>query len=443
MQVNSLGFIFFFLPLSILFYYLIPTKHKNKGLLFLSLLFYSLMDVSALLLMVACVGVDFLLSRQMQENDDDQRIRKRMMLLSVGKTMGLLLIANILFQTGYANYPFGLSVYSLTAMGYMLDVFRGDAPYEENFWDFMLFCVFFGKLYAGPLVEYTPFRRELKKRRSSLSAISDGVLLFSYGVAKQVILVYSLNHAFESIRALGELTVVSGWLYAFTGAMMVYYTLSGYSDIARGLGLIYSMRLPPNMNYPFQADSISDFLARFNTTIHIYIQKYIYYGLGGEENGSVPMILNTMLTTMLMGIWFGLRLNFLLWGAYLGVLLLLENKVFKNLIRKVPPFLQKAITFLLVLFSFPLFVGGSLQEGFRYLGAMFGIQTIGLLNDSILYVLESHLVLYLLCILFCTCYVRKLTSLAKKSFPKTTDIVGAGTSILLLLLTTGFIMTRI
>lgn len=442
MAFCSLSFVYLFLPMSVLLFYAAPNRFKNAVLLAVSLVFYTLTDAKWLPLMLVSIGFDYamaaLIAKQIKQGN------KSMV------TVAIVIIKNldILLFTGIANQllgtpvPVGLLIYSLTSLGYVVDVYRETVAFEPNIVDFGLFCTFFGKIFTGPLVLYEDFRPYLKQKKPSLTTLSMGVMTFTGGFAKQLILAKGIELVYLQLLGLGpsEVTILSTWSLIISFSFWVYFTLSGFCDMARGLGLLFGMQLPKNFSYPFQSRTVEDFFNRFNITFTQYVRRFVYLTLGGDQGGFASTALNTLLVTMLMGLWFGIRLNFVVWGIYFTVFILIEKFPLRNILGKIPPLFLRIYTFCVVMMSFTVFAGETLWDTFSYLQAMFGFGEVALLNESLLYILSQNYMVILLCFLFATSVLEKLSTPIRKAYPKLTNSISAVVYLLLLLCATSLML---
>ena len=254
----------------------------------------------------------------------------------------------------------------------------------------------------------------------------------------------------EEFRAIptADKTVLSVWMLVVCAVFSAYYTLSGFSDMARGVGAIFGLDLPENFHYPLQAQSVTDFFSRFNISANRFVRKYIYQALGAEDNGPLSTTLNIMLITMLMGLWYGIRLNLLVWGSFLGVFIVLET-LFEEGFQKIPLFFRYVYTFTMVILSFVWYSSFSLSQAGFYLQTMLGLRTVPLLqalsgaayapfvNEHCLYLLGSNWLLLAACALFCTSGVTSLGHRFQRRFAKTSVAVSLGANLAL----TGLVLT--
>lgn len=460
MEIFSLGFLYLFLPVTVLVYYLLPRKDsrwKNGFLLLASLAFYLLSSPRFLPVLCLLAVTDYLLGRWIERlsvlprqspGEEIRQSRQRKLLLGIGlgKDLGLLLALEILDQLGVLGdkgIPLGLLVYAFTAGGYLIDIYKRDVPSEKNLVDYALFGLFFCKSYNGPLVRYGQIRGQLKERRASLSGISTGIVLLIRGLSKYGILAQNLQEVYLQAKTIGaeEPSMLGSWMIVITLALSVFFRLSGYCDLARGLGQIFGFELPKNFYYPYQSQGMSDFSQRFNMTVSRFFRHYIYDALGTSDKGPLPLILNTSLVCMLMGLWFGVRLNYILWGLYVAFFAVLEELWLEKYLRRIPAFFTRAYTFVLAMLSFVIFGGDSVGQSWEYVRYMFGGGDL-LYSGSVVYLIGSNYLLLLLSLLFSTSLFSRVGELLGKRFPVLSQLGTVAVNCGLLLLLTGFMLTR-
>lgn len=427
MGFTTLSFVFAFLPVSIILFYISPKKWKTAVLLVISLAFYVTMDPTNLIMMLVSITYDYIMAHLILTAKKDIRLRKIPLVASVVKNIILMVVFGVQYQMTKIGMPLGLMVYAMTSMGYVIDIYRGDEPLEENWVNFALFCTFFGKIFYGPIVQYSVMREDIVNRKPSLSSISAGLVTFFSGLAKQVILAQGAVQVCTQLQQIpyNQLSVTSVWLLVVSFAFAMYFTLSGYSDMAQGLAQVFSMKLPESYRHPFQSRTVSDFFNRFNITVTQYINRYVYVFLGGDRGGFLSTALNTLLTTMLMGLWFGIRLNYLVWGVYFAVFILFEKYFLLKYLRKIPVLFTRMYTFAIVTMSFTIFAGSSLRYTWFYLKTMFQFQSRELLDGWTAYILNSNYLILALCFFGVTSLWDKLTQWLQKKYPA----VSAGVSV--------------
>lgn len=377
MEFTSLWFVTLFLPCSLLIYAATPQKGKNLVLLLLSLLFYSQLEVFYLFFMLASVTIDYLLSRLMQHYDNDNNRRRMMLILSMVKNIGIALVAG----TGYelnANYvPVGMYVYLFSALGYLIDVYKGDEVYEKNYIRFALYCTMFPRIVAGPLFSYNHFRMQLSNRKFNLDRVSRGFCLFVFGFAKQILLLPGLKSLTQQLMALypDNITVLSAWVGLFCVVLCYYYAFSSWCEMAQGLGTMFGFQYPSGFDYPLAAGSIYDFQTRFHGSVTAFVRKYVSVQLSADPNGMASAVFNLLISSVLIAMWYSTDLNGIGWGLFLGILVVLEQCALAKYLKVIPIFFRRIFTWLLLLYSFLLLINPGNGFVFSYLRSMAGIAT--------------------------------------------------------------------
>ena len=426
MGFDTLTFHFLFLPAAMLLFYVCPPKYKNAALVLASFLFYLANDLKNLPLLIVSMLFDYLVCAKLVRSSGQMKGRRIVFWMSIIKNIGLLVASMAMWELRAEAMPLGLMVYTVTSMGYVIDVYNGDERFDGKIIDYLLFTSFFGKLYAGPIVQYSDLKAQWESRDLSLARVQKGLQLYVSGLARLVILaggILAVQQAVENIPG-GDETVLSVWVLIITSTFGLYYTLTGYCDIARGLAGLFGMEFPENFSYPFQARSVSDFFNRFNITVTRFINRYVYVFLGGDTNGVLSTIVNTLLTTMLMGLWFGLRLNYLVWGIYFTCFILLEKYFLMKYLQKIPPIFDRIYTFIIVMFSFTIFSGSSLRETAENLRCMFGLGGLPLFNNRVLYILSTNYLVILFCFFFVTSLSAIIGRFFEAKLPRCSRMVG-------------------
>ncbi len=438
----SLSFIFVFLPLSILLYCLAPPRYKSGAVLGISFLFYALTDIAGLCLMAAILLLNYLVIYRIHSIGRKHPLAKLLCGFAVLWTLGIIVAMSAHCQIAGQPLPLGLYIYLLTSLGYMVDYYRGEAPYEKSLVNYYVMCCFFAKLYAGPLVEYSEMTSGFRRPSPSLEQIGSGLMLFSFGLAKKVLLADRMGEVYSFLSDVpwSELSVVSGWMFVFSSAFSIYFLLSGYCDMAMGLGRVFGFSLPHNFFYPFQSRTVSDFFARFNITVSRYIRRYVYRFLGYDTGGALSHLLNLMLVAMLAALWFGLRMNYLIWGGFLGVFMIIENIWGKKFFTKIPPFFLRIYAFSVVMISFAIFAGVDLYHTHSILSAMVGLGGSAFIDNTSLYLLENHGVMFVLCALLSTSLLHRFFIWLEKNRPNLGSVLWGVGSIAIFVLTISFMI---
>ena len=365
MVFSSIPFLFFFFPIFLLLYYISPFKIKNLILLIFSLIFYAWGEPVYIVLMIFSSVVDYTNGRLIEKYRDNKVLKRTFMVGSVIINLALLgffkysdfLIENInnLFNLSIPllelGLPIGISFYTFQTMSYSIDVYRGDVKAEHNFLNFMTYVSMFPQLIAGPIVRYQTVSEELSKREITFSKFTSGFVRFLQGLFKKVLIANNVGYVWSVISGdASEISLLTAWLGLFMFAFQIYFDFSGYSDMAIGMGKMLGFTYLENFNYPYISKSITEFWRRWHISLSTWFKDYVYIPLGGSRCKKIINIRNILIVWMLTGIWHGAAWNFLLWGLYFGILLILEKFVLKRFLEKLPSFLKHvyAIFFILV-----------------------------------------------------------------------------------------------
>lgn len=416
MVFSSLLFLYCFLPLTFILYFSSPAKGQNIILLFVSLIFYAWGEPIYIGLIIFSALADFtygLLIAKFQKSKPNTA--KLVLILSLVTNIAvlaffkyadfLILNINIVFGTELAflelPLPIGISFYTFQTMSYIIDVYRGKVKAQRNFISFAMYVTLFPQLIAGPIVRYEWIEKEIEKRHVSFEMFSEGVKLFIIGLGKKVLIANQIGLLWEEIQNMptDELTIAAAWLGVIAFSFQIYFDFSGYSDMAKGLGKMFGFHFPQNFNYPYVSRSISEFWRRWHITLGSWFREYVYIPLGGNRKGNTRTYINLLIVWMLTGFWHGASWNFIIWGLYFGVLILLEKAFLQKTLLKLPTILQHLYFVFFILIGWVLFLFDDLPLGLQYLSAMFGIAGQTVANQTFLYVLSSNLVLLLIALI--------------------------------------------
>ena len=405
MLFSSVTFLFFFLPITLMLHQLLPWRWKNHVLLAASVLFYASGEPVYILLLAFSAFVGWLHGLYMTRRPGH---RGALVSAICWNLVFLLFFKYADFLTGSINsllgtsipalglsLPIGISFYTFQNMSYVVDVYRGESKAEKNFASYATYLCLFPQLIAGPIVRYSDVARELRERSVDTAQFSRGVIRFLVGLGKKVLLA-------NSIGVLAELTVPDGsvlfsWLRAIAYTFQIYFDFAGYSDMAIGMGAMMGFQFPENFNYPYLSRSVTEFWRRWHMTLGSWFRDYVYIPLGGSRTSTIKWVRNVLIVWMLTGIWHGASWNFLLWGLYYGILLLVEKFFLgKYLKGKVLP---RIYVMLLTILGFVLFHSATASEALTEIGRMFGLGGLPVVNATALYYLRSYAVLLVLCAL--------------------------------------------
>ncbi len=398
-------FLFVYLTLILAVYYIVPVRIRNFVLFIGSLLFYFWGERLYFLIMIWSTAIDFTHGILVDKWKKAGKIRLAKMAVASSMIMNLGLlfffkywdfIASSLQSIGISfmpvlgiHLPIGISFYTFQTMSYTIDVYRGDARPQRSILQFGTYVTLFPQLIAGPIIKYKELADQLDDRKHSFDRFSSGVGIFMVGLSKKLLLANTLGRIWEVYKTVPEgMTVVGAWLGAAAFAFQIYFDFSGYSDMAIGLGRMFGFEFPINFNYPYIAESVTDFWRRWHISLSTWFRDYLYIPLGGNRVSAPRWVLNLMIVWAVTGLWHGASWNFLFWGLYYGILLILEKMVFGKIHDALPGVLKHVLTMVIVLVGWVLF---GLEDGglFTYLGVMFGRGP--LCDAGTLYLLRSYL----------------------------------------------------
>ena len=377
MVFSGIPFLFYFLPMLLTFYFLVPRPAKNIVLLLFSLIFYAVGEPVYILLMLFSITQSYLL---VNLSERDVKRRKLWFVVTVilsvlplvwYKYAGFLaanlnLIPGVNLPVPKHSLPIGISFYTFQLIGYAADVYMKRCPAQKNPLHLALYVSLFPQLIAGPIVRYADVAEQLTNRTHSLDKFTKGVLRFTVGVGKKVLIANVLG---ELCKALGT-SMLGVWGYAIASALQIYYDFSGYSDMAIGLGKMFGFEFMENFNYPYISKSVAEFWRRWHMSLGSWFRDYIYIPMGGNRVPKLRWMLNILTVWMLTGLWHGAEWTFVLWGLYFAVLLVLE-KLLAKYIAKIPPVLNRILVLFLVMVSFMIFDSPTITEAFRRVVTLF------------------------------------------------------------------------
>ncbi|MCM1535510.1 MAG: MBOAT family protein [Clostridium sp.] len=385
MVFSSIIFLFRFLPIFIICYFLAPKRMKNVILFLGSLIFYAWGEPVYVTLMLFSTIVDYALGRLIDANRGKPAAK---VFLATSVAVNLLLL-------GVFKLHIGISFYTLQVMSYTIDVYRGEAKVQKNILDFGVFVSLFPQLIAGPIVRYKSVADSLHDRPVDINKISYGVKRFVTGLAKKVLIADNAGELWEIISVMdyGSMSVLSAWLGAVALAFRIYFNLSGYSDMAIGLGEILGFHFPENFNYPYLSSSVTEFGDRWFISLGSWFREYVYTPLGGSRKGLRRQMINILVVWALMGIWYGVGVNFLVWGLWFAVFVVLEKLFLGKALNGLPKLFRRVYTGLVVLFGWVIFSSETVTGALRYVKAMFNLNQGSVLDARGLYLGGEYLML--------------------------------------------------
>ncbi|MCD7763467.1 MAG: MBOAT family protein [Lachnospiraceae bacterium] len=428
MVFSSLLFLFRFLPAVLLCYYLMPRPLRNLVLFLFSMIFYAWGEPVYIFLMIVSILVSYIggIAVDAMKRAGRPKAAKNALILSLAASLSLLAFFKYAdFAIGTVNtltgaglsllnlaLPIGISFYTFQTMSYTIDIYRGDARVQKNLISYGAYVVMFPQLIAGPIVRYSTIDEKLRSRKESVEEFALGAQRFIIGLAKKVLLANNAGSLWDSINAMtvSDVPVLTAWLGLAAYTFQIYFDFSAYSDMAIGLGHMFGFDFPENFNYPYISKSITEFWRRWHISLSTWFREYVYIPLGGNRVSAARHIRNLLIVWLLTGIWHGASWNFVAWGAYYGILLVVEKYFLNPYLEKLPVILRHIYCLLLVMLGWNLFVFGDITESMTYLRALFGGFGAGFMNMETIYLICNNLLLLVCLILGCTRIPKNLCS---------------------------------
>ncbi len=442
MHLYSLTFLYLLLPVSVVVCLFLPPRARAWAVVTLSAFCYASIEHERVLLIAAVILADYLAARLLGRCEGIPRLRTAVATVSAGANLALFVLYGVLEQLYGLHIPLGLGVVCLTGAGYLADCYYGYVASERSLVSFALVMGFFPRLYAGPLVYYGRTVPQIHRMRMSLERIGRGGRVFVQGLAKKVILgdgIYQIYVRLHEVHYYNA-AVLHVWMMVACLSLAICFLLSGLCDMARGLGLIFGLDLPENFRDPFRSISINDFFSRFNITVNRFMRKYVYTAFGAPQGGTLSGIFNILLLSILIGLWYGIRLNMVVWGLYFSALVLCEKFLLRRIAEAIPPVLRWIGCTIAVQVSFVLFAGSSLKQSVDYLRVMFGLSGADFLSNEVLYLLNSNYLLLLVAVFCASGMGRVAAGFFRRTSPQIWEMVSTLLTLILLVVTTAFML---
>lgn len=443
MTIYSLTFIFLFLPLTLLIYAISPQKLKSYILFLSSMVFYWLNSTTLLASVMANTTLDFFYGKFILHNPKiSQKTSKILLNLMSLKSIVFVVSFSVYAELSSTFYLLGVTISAFTSLGYIVDLYHNECDKIDSFVDYGVFCFFFGKLYIGPLVSSKQFVPQLATLKCTVDKFIEGFVLFCHGFAKIVILESAATALGEKLNGipLSQQSVLGVWVMVMCNLFAVYYRLSGYSDMARGIGAMFGINISPNFHYPFQSESVTEFFSNFNISANRFVRKYIYQSLGAEDNGGLSTCMNIMLITMIMGLWYGISLNLVLWGGFLGIFIIIETMWGEKYLHVIPSFLCRVGTFIIVTMSFTIYSTYSLEQATAYFKMMLGMNGTTLINPVSQYLINSHIVVLAVLLICATGLFSRASKSISAKVPTAWTVCSVFGNVILFTVTTSYLM---
>lgn len=414
MLFSSIVFLFAFLPAVVILYYLLPVRFRNVILLLASLVFYAWGEPVYLFLMLLSILFNYFSGLDIARNLQDKRAAKRSLVFNliinlavlgffkyegfVLDTLNGILPVHISYHA--LPLPIGISFYTFQILSYIIDVYRGNVKVQTNLPNFALYVTMFPQLIAGPIVQYADVDEQLASREVSRTKFGEGSMYFIRGLAKKVLLANTSGMIFTEVSGLakGNIAVMTAWLGAFAYMFQIYFDFSGYSDMAIGLGKMFGFEFNMNFNYPYVSKSITEFWRRWHISLSSWFRDYVYIPLGGNRVSKIKHIRNLLIVWLLTGLWHGAAWNFVAWGLYYGVILIIEKYLLSPVLDRLPDVVRHIYSIVLVVIGWVLFFSSSFGQAADYIRVMFGAGAHGFADRESMYLLTSNLILWLILI---------------------------------------------
>ena len=414
MLFSSIPFLYYFLPMILIAYYLAPKSIKNMVLLMASLVFYGWGEPTYIILMLISIGIGYIFGILI-EKFRDSRWSKVCMITSVVISIGFLVyfkyvnffITNFNKVTGSSLkilnvvLPIGISFYTFQLVSYIIDVYRNQVKAQRNPIILATYITMFPQLIAGPIVRYSDVERQLEKRSISYDKIAYGIRRFCIGLGKKILIANVLGEYCAAFKATDEKSVLFYWTYGVAVSLQIYFDFSGYSDMAIGLGSLLGFKFMENFNYPFISKSATEFWRRWHMSLGTWFRDYVYIPLGGSRCSKNRLVFNIFVVWMLTGFWHGAEWNFVIWGLYFGILLILEKSFLLKWLEKYKV-VGHLYIFIFGIVSFIIFDAVSMEYAVRHIKVMFGFTDMSLVTKITSYYLNSYFIVFIVAIVGAT-----------------------------------------
>ena len=447
----SISFLYYFLPIVIFIYFIVPMKMRNFVLLISSMVFYFYGEPKYILLMLAEILIAYIDAILL-----DKYKSKTLLVVIISIHIGLLLVfkytdfiisnVNNLLGTNLSflriALPIGISFYTFQILSYVIDVYKGKVKVQKSFLKLATYLSLFPQLIAGPIVRYETIEKELDNRKHSFENFSYGVRRFTMGLAKKVLIANMLGEICNKFIITDEKTVLFYWIFAISYMLQIYFDFSAYSDMAIGLGRMFGFHFLENFNYPYISKSITEFWRRWHISLSSWFRDYVYISLGGNREGLKKQIRNILIVWLLTGIWHGASWNFIVWGLLFGAILIIEKLFLGKYLEKCPNFFKRIYVLFIVMISFVIFNAENMKEAYKNIIGLFGANGESFVNKYTLYYLRSYIVILITAIIGATPILKNVLLKLKenKKANKIINVLEPIFIILLLLIVTAYLV---
>ena len=408
MLFTSISFLYYFLPIVIILYFIVPKKFKNFILFLSSIFFYFCGEPIYTFLMIGEIFIAYVGARYLEKH------RKKSILVSllaihIG-ALGLFKYSDFTINNINQIFgskipllklalPIGISFYTFQIISYVVDVYRGKVKAQKSFLKLATYVSLFPQLIAGPIVRYETIEKELDNRTSNFENFAYGVRRFVIGLGKKVLIANMLGELCDVFSTTNEKSVLFYWIFAISYSLQIYFDFSAYSDMAIGLGSMFGFHFLENFNYPYISKSITEFWRRWHMSLSSWFRDYVYIPLGGNRKETIILVRNIFIVWALTGIWHGANWTFVIWGLMYGIMLIIEKLLLTKHLEKMPSILQRIYVLFTVMISFIIFNANSIGEAWNNIIGLFGANGESLINASTVYYLKSYLVVLVIAII--------------------------------------------
>lgn len=402
MVFTSINFLYYFLPTVLILYFIVPKKYKNLLLLISSLLFYFYGEPKYIILMIIEIVLAYFEARLIEKYKSKEififSIFIHVLLLCIFKYTNFL-ITNIngIFNTNISLLnivlPIGISFYTFQIISYLVDVYKEKVKAQKNFISLATYVSLFPQLIAGPIVRYETINDELNNRKQTFNDFSSGISRFIIGLSKKVLIANILGELCNIFILSNEKTVLFYWIYGISYSLQIYFDFSAYSDMAIGLGRMFGFHFMENFDYPYISKSITEFWRRWHISLSSWFKDYVYIPLGGSREGTFKLIRNILIVWLLTGLWHGSEWTFVIWGMFIGILLVIEKLLLNKYIEKLPSIVRRIYTLFIIMISFIIFSGSNINESFNNIVGLFNFSNPFINKFTIHYLKDYGLVL--------------------------------------------------
>lgn len=451
MLFTSISFLYYFLPLVLIVYFIVPKKYKNLVLLLFSLLFYFYGEPKYILLMLFEILVAYIGAILIDKYKD-----KSILILTLFIHIILLVIfkytdffisnINNIFNTNFKllniALPIGISFYTFQIISYVIDVYRGKVKVQKSFLKLATYVSLFPQLIAGPIVRYEIIEDELDNRKHSFEDFAIGVRRFTIGLTKKVLIANMLGELCTKFDLVDERSIVFYWIFAISYMLQIYFDFSAYSDMAIGLGRIFGFHFLENFDYPYVSKSITEFWRRWHISLGSWFRDYVYIPLGGNRVNKIKFLRNILIVWLLTGFWHGASWNFIIWGLLFGILLIFEKIYLNKILDKLPNFIKRIYVLFIVMISFIIFNANTMNTAWHNIIGLFGFNKEVFINTYTIYYLKSYLLVIIIAIIASTPIPKNIINKLNKNknLNKIINLLEPIFIIILLLITTSYLI---